>query len=368
LSFLASLAILEIGSYFIFHNILPGHIRVYALYSVGDAQSHPKEAPNIQPYLWGNYRLNPLSLAVNKHGWRYGGSPSRRSGFRILCLGGSTTYSDAASSPEMSYPAQLERHLSNLGYDVDVVNGGAPYYSSAEVFANFAFRGIFTQPNLIVLHTGGNDQEPLMSPQPYQPDYTHWRSVDLDLDGQVNEIDKFRIHWKFPSWTTRLILTVRMKPNPFYKRKTGVQLTTPDESAFATNDIYKREPIGLENNLRNIIAIATERNIKLVTLTFKSKLDNLHRLFPAIKDNSVLRSNVMKRQTFAVEKTNQTIINLSKELGIPVIPYHEFEPSKPDSWADTVHLFDDGLYDKAKYIGDWLITLNLIPIDVKHGD
>ena len=52
--------------------------------------------------------------------------PKLNGEFRIVCMGGSTTYTSFVDDYRMSYPYLLEKHLKSKGYkNVDVINAGA---------------------------------------------------------------------------------------------------------------------------------------------------------------------------------------------------------------------------------------------------
>ena len=52
---------------------------------------------------------------------------TKSNGPSVLCLGDSYTAGVGATSPEQSYPAQLQRQLRELGHDdFTVINGGCP--------------------------------------------------------------------------------------------------------------------------------------------------------------------------------------------------------------------------------------------------
>ncbi len=351
----------ELASYYAFHHLIPRHLRDGALFVIHGRISEDGivKEPLIEPYIWSNYRPNPRSAKVNRFGWRYGGTPKSTS-FRIFCLGGSTTWSERASSPEKTYPAQLEAYLREKGYDVDVVNGGGPYYSSAELVGTLAFRGIYTESDLIIIHTGGNDIEPLLSPREYRPDYTHWRTVDPELKSLSNN-GTFRVLWKFPSWTSRLYLTLRLKPNALYRIWVGIQLTSPESNLLAKTDISHREPVGLKRNLRSLIAISREHGAQPVAVTFNMRYENLHGLVPKLLEASPeLRQTVVERTRLSMEKSNEAIRQTCKGLGVPLIPFHEFEPTVPGYWVDQCHLSEEGLREKAEFIGAYLMEHNLL--------
>lgn len=351
---------LEVASYFAFHKMISPQLRDSALFA-GQGKLPNTDSfriPIIEPYIWSNYKPNPLSDEVNAYGWRYGGGP-KNVPFRILCIGGSTTWSIKASSSEYSYPAQLEVYLRQKGYNLDVVNGSCSYYSSAELVGMLAFRGIYTEPDLIIIHTGGNDIGPLMSPQEYEPDYTHWRTTS-NLN-TLSHTDIFRAYWKIPSWTLRLLMTVRIRPNAFSATMVGNQLTSAAEELLAQNNIDSREPVGLRNNLYSLIALSRVHGAEVVSLTFNFRYENLDGLVPQIRETPALRQEVIDRVTVAIDKSNYAIQQVCEEMNVPVIPFHTFEPSMPEYWTDQCHLTEEGCKEKAVFIGDLLIQLGLLP-------
>lgn len=360
--FAVTVAFLEVAAYLWFYHGMPVDMRDSALFTVNDQSKElPKELiPAIQPYIWANYMPNPDSPQANKYGWRYGGGPKQSGTFRILCLGGSTTWSQAVTAPEFSYPARLESYLRGKGYNVDVVNGGVPYFTTAEMVGTLAFRGIYTSPDLILIHEGGNDAFPLQTPNGYKPDYTHWRVVDPAMSNPSSE-DYFRMLWRIPSWTSRVFLTYRLHPNALNRQMVGKQLTTAQESLLATNDISQREPEGLKNNLRTLISIARGHGANVATITFNMRHEKLVQLVPQMANNPQLSERVIKRSKLAVDKSNDAIRSVSASMSVPTIPFDKFETTRPEYWVDQCHLSNEGANEKATFIGEYLLKYKLIP-------
>lgn len=349
------LIIAEVFSYIYFQYLLPQQLRDNARFTIWGISPLPQE---VKPYLWSNYAPNPQSPQVNQYGWRYGGG-AKGDHFRILCLGGSTTWSAKVSEAKKSYPAQLEKYLQNLGYHVDVVNAGVSYYTSAEEVGTLAFRGIYTEPDLVLIHTGGNDIFPFLSPETYQPDYSHWRMVDEQYDN-LSRNDMFRAFWHVPSWTFRLFLTVILKPDAFIRAMVAKQPRSAEEDILDINDISQRQAIGLEKNLTTLISIARGHGADVVTILFNFQYDRLHTLIPSLQENPVKYQNAKERVRFAMESSNKTIQHVSDEMGVPVIPFDLFVPSNNDFWVDQCHLNDEGTLEKAIFIGQWLIEHDIL--------
>jgi hypothetical protein len=80
--------------------------------------------------------------------------------YRILCLGGSTTFGTSSTRDESTYPAQLERLLNEAppaGVTYEVWNCGVSGYTTAENLAYLALRLRDHRPDAILLYEGGND-------------------------------------------------------------------------------------------------------------------------------------------------------------------------------------------------------------------
>jgi lysophospholipase L1-like esterase len=103
---------------------------------------------------------------------------------RVLAVGGSTTVSfPYIPNPDDAWPAQLERILGErTGARVEVINAGLHAATSAEHLAHYTFRDRYLQPDIVVLHVGGNDGLGLHFPG-YDPEYTNfirgWRTTPL---------------------------------------------------------------------------------------------------------------------------------------------------------------------------------------------
>jgi len=78
--------------------------------------------------------------------------------YRIVSIGGSTTYGTAVTNPKDTYPAQLQEYLRSNGYEnVEVVNAGVGSYTSWESLMNLQFRVLDIEPDLIIIYHAIND-------------------------------------------------------------------------------------------------------------------------------------------------------------------------------------------------------------------
>jgi hypothetical protein len=356
--------IIEGMSRYFFLKVFSKEIRENALYVAEGTlpEGGFKKVAIILPDLWSNYRPNPSAPNAMDTGWRYGGH--KKSSYRILCLGGSTTWSSKILWPIDTYPAYLEAHLRQRGYDVDVINGGAPYYNSAELVGTFAFRGVHEKPDLVVLHTGGNDIEPLLSPRDYKNDYSHYRTAQDNYDS-LTANDKFRTWWQVPSWTVRALATAKFKPSSISTGMLGSQLDHAFTILRAEQDISEREPTALRANIKTIVGAAKIHDAKSVLLTFKIHEPGLDALLLNVSPDAEKRARMKKIFLDGMAKNNTCITESAKELGCPLIPFHTFETSDPELWADQCHLHKPAIPEKALFVANALIASGIIPEEVR---
>ena len=129
------------------------------------------------PYL-GFYLTPNYSKGANVHNsLGYRGDeiilPKPRSEYRIVCIGGSTTYTSQVKDYHWSYPYLLQNNLAEMGYEnVTVINAGVPGWSTWESLINFQFRVLDLEPDMIIVYHAVNDVGPriVWPPEAYQGD------------------------------------------------------------------------------------------------------------------------------------------------------------------------------------------------------
>ena len=304
------------------------------------------------PDMRSDYKPNNLSTRHNIHGFRFGGKNKDPKNIRILCIGGSTTwgYDDDTLN---TYPAQLQFYLQNKGYKVDVINAGVPYHTSLDVLMRYITKGIYTDPDILLVHTGGNDIGPLRSPFTYQPDYTHWRDYGIFGYDII-----FKELWeKIPLSFFRIILIRLLKPGT--GNKISSQSSYLTQEMLAKNTINRQRAIGLENYFESIISISKSRGIIPVTILFNT--DNR-------RENSYAKKKftgqeldyAINSESKGVELHNSIMDSISKKHQIDIIPFNLFEPSEQNFWNDQCHLNSDGKKEKSIFIGNHLIKSGIL--------
>ena len=133
-----------------------------------------------------NYANERFGLQHNADGYRGKAVPlDKQPGvLRVLCLGGSTTYGGTVGRPEQAYPAVLEEllraDLPAAYTNVEVINGGLTWGTTAELLTHYHFKYHYYRPDLVIVNTGGNDAEGYTLPY-YHPDNSNWRQPMVNL-------------------------------------------------------------------------------------------------------------------------------------------------------------------------------------------
>jgi lysophospholipase L1-like esterase len=121
-----------------------------------------ESAPKYRPSEFLAYELIPGydagDEAVNSHGLRGYEIPPKRAGdFRILAMGGSTTWGHKVSNDE-TWPYQLERRLHRNGHtQVRVLNGGVSGWGLEQIWLALERRYLSAlEPDLVLIFSGWN--------------------------------------------------------------------------------------------------------------------------------------------------------------------------------------------------------------------
>jgi hypothetical protein len=246
--------------------------------------------------------------------------------FRIVCLGGSSTYGHTPSRDETTWPAQLQTIL-NERQDikrVEVINGGFSGYNSFESLANFNFRLLPFDPDLVIVYHTINDARCTLYKNTATYDNTHWRSV-----------------WPIYSPTPTEKLFETSMTYLIYRRyltdyisgmgdmgEWGIVDYDPD-----ANDVWKVGPktkIGFQNfqrNLESIHASAAARGIQMVVASQGcDRTDfpgNGAIQFGALDRNETILRKVAAAKELLFVEGREALDNAAKAEGVDTVYTHE---------------------------------------------
>lgn len=291
--------------------------------------------------------------------------------FRIVCLGGSTTYTSFVDDDQLAYPAQLERALHEDGYaNVRVINGGAAGYSSHESLANLQFRVLDLDPDMIIIYHAVNDviHRLVWPPSAYQSDDSGFLTHSPGLLQNVPILERSDL--------------IRLLMIQFGLSKSQLSLTrtfgTASQSALwwaferqvasghypsgtfrhvsAQRIFRENPPIYFRRNLVSMIQIAKANEIQPVLATFASR-------HYALDDG--LSAPAIARE---IEVHNELIEEVGREQDVPVFDFAADFPPESRLYVGAVHMGPFGAELKGKLFARFLLDSGLVPPPADSGE
>ncbi len=291
----------------------------------------------------------------------------------IACLGESTTYDSEIENWRKSYPAQLEKYLSEKGIKAKVINAGVDGWTSFEILIDFLLRVSRLPIDIVIYYGGLNDVGQTRFLFPVKTNILE-RDISDARQGIAGALN-------YPFWENssflRLILIkaglslphshlLLLNYSPEYRLKEFIfQLSTntypsgifkdyPAEKILSLN-----EPIWFENNLRNLVLLAKSKSIQPVFVKYminhSNKNDTLMFSEPPAKE-------MMKKvMSGCIDEMNTVLEKVSQELQVPLFDLPKVYPvDNPELFVDLVHNTEEGARIKAELIGEFLINEGII--------
>jgi len=279
----------------------------------------------------------------NSHGYRGKAvSMDRTPGiYRILCLGGSTTYGWGVTRAESAFPAQLEKLLNEdppAGYSsVEVINAGAPFATSAEAFLYYHFKFHYYKSDLVILETGGNDAEGMLEPN-YQPDYSNWRQAPAPIR-PLAPFGRWLMHSRLIGLVVTPILYGQNPAKLTFIRDADIPPLSTWYPRSTDKRYYDKMPdIPVHENafVHNTISL-----IRAV------KQDGSRMLLFPFREGP--RSRYSAAQEEAVEYNRKLLEKFAKEQSVAFAPFPQESVSR-SNWVDSCHLNEAGCVEKARHL------------------
>lgn len=322
---------------------------------------------SVHRYL-GHYPTPGFKKGENKHnslGYREDeiALPKPERQFRIVCLGGSTTYTTSLKDFQMSYPNLLEKELHERGFkNINVINAGVGAYTSWESLINFELRVLDLEPDMIIIYHGVNDilARFVWPPDAYKGDNSGASSAASMSMPSILEYSTLMRYLMIRLGIVRSHSTLErsLKKTPetnysaeFYYQKAenrypaGIFKQVSAEKMLMTN-----KPEYFRRNIENIIAIAQFREIETVIATFA--------YCPNFDDNPIVSC---KEYVLAYDEMNQVLKSLSQKMHVNIFDFADVFPKDKIYFTDGIHVNADGVKLKAKMFADYLIDEELLP-------
>jgi len=344
-----TLLMLELGLRFWFTGFGTENDRVMYVYSWDEIRNRDWLFRGL-PFV--NYALSPSYPGINSLGYRGPEItiPKPDGVFRIVAMGGSTTYGDQIMDSRDTYPAQLETILKNEdGYtQVEVVNAGVPSYTSWEILVNFEFRILDLQPDMVIFYEAINDLAPrVFEPSRYQglsPAAGLWLTNPPPLSPSV----LYRFIGINLGWT--------IAPNNL---NFAFEPQYTDCCAFLNDDLAAQRiamnpPIYYERNIRNLVALAKANHIRVLLSTWT--------YFPDATSATGFNSMTKLYRQQAIAEHNAIVQKIAEAEDEPFYDLYATFPYNRELWtADGVHMNALGTHEQAAAYAAFLIEQRLLP-------
>ena len=269
--------------------------------------------------------------------------------YRIVALGGSSTYDVRIEDNAATFTAQLQRLLKeDYGYqNVEVINAGVPGYNSWEILVNLEFRVLDLDPDLVIIYEGTNDVHArLVEPSAYRGDDLGRRQVWRVPPVALWEHSAFlRILSRMMNVTRQVSIDDFVSSPTYYSWPFEFRLD--EDGADPTKILEKNPPIYFQRNLENMIAIAKEHGVEVLFATWAHS--------PYLNDYA---SKDYYQQGF--QENNEVVIEVAKRHHIPLFDFAEVMPQDARYWADGRHVNETGALEKAGLFAEFIDAQGLI--------
>jgi lysophospholipase L1-like esterase len=245
--------------------------------------------------------------------------------YRIVCIGGSTTYTDKVADDEQTYPAQLEKALRQRLNNprIEVINAGVPGYTTAENVMNVAFHVSELQPDLVLFYEGVNDVRARFCDN-LGTDYSGY-SKSWDYEGSVF----------YDSMLARLALHqlgVRLQPRLY----DVTRHTPPYGEHLQQRNFCESDMRYFRRNLELMIAMCRHLGAEVGLATFAITSAGEPLVIEGLK------------------QANEAMLEVGSQESAPVLRFHEQMPLDDALFHDPVHVNEAGAKVKGEIFAQFV--------------
>jgi len=263
--------------------------------------------------------------------------------YRIVALGGSSTYDVRIEDNAKTFTAQLEKLLKEkYGYqNVQVINAGVPGYNSWEMLINLEFRVLDLNPDLVIIYEGTNDVHArLVEPSAYRGDDSGrrqpWRIPPVPL---WEHSAFLRILGRMMNFTRQVSVDDFVSSPTYLSWPYDYRLTEGDIDP--TNVLKKNPPIYFRRNLENMIAVAEDHDVEVLFATWAYS--------PHLNDYA---SKAYSQQGF--QENNEVVKEVANRHHVALFDFAAIMPQDAKYWADGRHANEAGALLKATLFAEFI--------------
>lgn len=276
--------------------------------------------------------------------------------YRIVAIGGSTTYGGGVDDYRQAYPYLLQQYLNERGYEnVEVVNAGVGGYRTWESLINLQFRVLDLEPDLIIIYHAINDIAPRLvwPPSEYRGDLSGYLDPPLifrpSLIERSNLARMVMISLDLTQPAIALSRTWAPRTEFSYEALFEEQRSegTYPQGIFlevsAQEMLRQNPPIYFERNLRSMVAIARANGIEVILATFVYSPD-----FKYVQVSS-------PEYQSALAEHNDVIRLITASTEAHLFDFASLMPTNEKYFTDGVHFTFEGNQLRANLFADFII-------------
>jgi len=269
--------------------------------------------------------------------------------YRIVALGGSSTYTSEVEDNRKTFTAQLERILVNEYHyrRIEVINAGVPDYTSWESLINLEFRVLDLEPDLVIIYHGTNDVHArFVVPTAYKGDNSgkrkRWQPIPVPLLDHSTVLRIIR---------RNLGLSRQAHVGLFVDAPSYIGPGAPSATNATSYDEYvmlkKNRPIYFRRNLTSMVAIAKADGREIILSTWAHS--------PYFDDYA---STGYYQLGF--KENNQVVREVAEGNDVPLFDFVKVMLKDKRYWADGRHVNEAGALLKAKLFADFIHKSRII--------
>jgi lysophospholipase L1-like esterase len=296
----------------------------------------PLERRLYKPHPYTAYALNEKYRSadgLNRHNAQgYRGEeiavPKPAGTYRILILGGSTTYDTNVQNQRATTCAVLQDMLREHHPEVEVVNAGCGGWTSWESMIDLELRGLSLSPDLVIGYFGTNDVHArLIDPARFVRDNSGFRRPWHDAEHLWE-------HLLVPRW-------IASRLSSEYRNST-TDLTELKYKEFDPELCLERNSTAFySDNLELMAAVCAAHQAQFALATWAW-----------CPDKNDYAAKPYYQQGF--EDTNAATRTVAARLGLPLYEHAAEMSRDPGLWADGRHVNDAGARERARLFAAWI--------------
>lgn len=282
---------------------------------------------------------------------------------RIVCVGGSTTYTSCVDDWRLAYPALLETFLREAGHgEVTVVNAGGDGWTTLESLINFETRMLDLEPDLVVVYHAANDLNARLvwPPEAYAGDYSGsrqplQRSASSPPPWEASDaVRAILVSRGVIEPHSSYVRTVDREPPTFFAFKfwdqfaRGAYPSGPFREVGVDRMLAENPPIYFERNLEALVATAARAGARTVLATFVCS--------EAFPDQVCAQPDYAR----GLAEMNASLGAVAGRSGAVLFDFAARFPADRALFVDQVHLNEDGARVKARLFADFLLESGLL--------